>query len=179
MGILIELYISPAPLRISKIISKSAQIATPGSQYLALERRNGPNPSDRSIGMPMGAHKTATEDKCDSSWAYLSSYIYPHPLPEARKSRNLPRSRPPGTNTLPFSDNMGQIPATEALGCRWGAIRRLRKTSVIVVGHTCRVIYITSLDKILKKLEICPERPPGANTLSLSDNYQIKTWSTR
>ena len=55
---------------------------TPGSQNLALARRNGPNPSDRSIGKPMCAHKTATEDKCDSSWAYLSSYLYHQPRPE-------------------------------------------------------------------------------------------------
>ena len=53
---------------------------TPGSQNLALEGHNGPNPSDRSIEMPLGAHKMATEDKCDSSWAYLSTYIYHQPL---------------------------------------------------------------------------------------------------
>ena len=55
-----------------------------------LERRNGRNPSDRSIGMPMGAHKTATEDKGDSSWAYLSSYLYHQPCTESQKCRNLP-----------------------------------------------------------------------------------------
>ena len=60
-----------------------AQIATPGSQNLSLERRNGPNPSDRSIGMPMGAHTTATEDKCDSSSAYLLSCGYHKPRKES------------------------------------------------------------------------------------------------
>ena len=111
----------------------------------------------------MGAHKTATEDKCDSSWAYLSSYIYHRPLPESKKSRNLPRSRPPGAKTFPFGDKMGQISATEALGCRWVPIRRLRKTSVIVVGHTYRVIYITSPSQDLKKSRNLPRtRPPGA-----------------
>ena len=78
----IYIHVSPAPPRISKI-SKSAEIATPVSQHLALERRNGPNPSDRSIGMPMGAHKTATEDKCDSSSAYLLSCGYHKPRKES------------------------------------------------------------------------------------------------
>ena len=77
--------------------------------------------------------------------------------------------RPPGANTLPLSDELGQIPATEALECRWVPIRRLRKTSVIVVGHTYRVIYITSPSQNLKNLEICPDRPPGSNTLPLGD----------
>ena len=56
--------------------SRNLPRTTPGSQNLAaLERRNEPNPSDRSIGMPVRAHKTATEDKCDRSWAYLSRNI--------------------------------------------------------------------------------------------------------
>ena len=54
---------------------------TPGSQNLALERRNEPNPCDRCIGEPWRAHKMATEDKCDSSWVYLSSYSYISPAP--------------------------------------------------------------------------------------------------
>ena len=67
---------------------------TPGSQYLARERQYGPNPSDRSIGQPVGAHKTATEDKCHSSWAYLSSYRYHQPLPESLKSRKSAQNDP-------------------------------------------------------------------------------------
>ena len=124
--------------------SKIGPDRSPGPSIDAVEGHSGTNPSDRSIGMPKGAHKTATEDKCDSSWAYLSSYIYHQPLLGSKQSRNLPRSRPPGAKTLPLSDEMGQIPATEALGCRWVPIRRPRKTSVIVVGHTYRVIYINS-----------------------------------
>ena len=61
---------------------------------------------------------------------------------------------------LPLSDEMDQIPATEALGCRWVPIRWLWKTSVIVVGHTCRVIYITSLAQHLKNVKIFPDRDP-------------------
>ena len=74
-----------------------------------------------------------------------------------------------------MSDEMGQIPATEALGCRWVPIRRLRMTSMIVVGHTYRVIYIT---RPSQNLEICTEiisksaqNDPRANTLL---NYQNK-----
>ena len=75
--------------------------STPGSQNLALERRHGPNLSERNIEIPTGAHMMAAEDKCASTWAYLSSYIYPKPLRESQKSRNLPRSRrPPGTKTF-------------------------------------------------------------------------------
>ena len=106
-------------------------------------------------------HSKATEDKCHSSWAYLSSYRYHQPLPESRKSRNLPRSRPPGAKSLFVSDDMDQIPATEALGCRWVPIRRLRKTSVIVVGHTYRVIGITSPSQSLENLENLPRTTPG------------------
>ncbi len=84
------------------------------------------------------------------------------------KNTEIYPERPPGTNTLPLSDNMGQIPTTEALGCRWVPIRRLRKTGVIVVELTYRVIYITSLFQMLENIEIYPERPPGANTLPLS-----------
>ena len=72
----------------------------------------------------------------------------------------LPRSWPPGAKTLPVSDEMGRIPATKALGCRWVPIRRLRKTSVTVVGHIYRVIYINSPSDNLKNLEICPDRDP-------------------
>ena len=67
---------TPSP-RISKISKSALEICSdrpPGAIIDALERRNGPHPSDRSIGMPVGAHETATEDKYDSSWAYLSSY---------------------------------------------------------------------------------------------------------
>ena len=60
----------------------------------------------------------------------------------------------------PMRDEMDQISATEALGCWWVPIRRLRKTSVIVVGHTYRVIYITGPSQNLKNLEICPDRDP-------------------
>ena len=33
----------------------------------------------------MGAHETAMDDKYDSSWAYLSSYIYHQALPRISK----------------------------------------------------------------------------------------------
>ena len=57
---------------------------------------------------------------------------------------------------MPLSDVMDQISATEALGCRWVPIRRLRKTSVIVVGHTYRGIYNTSPSRKLKNIENLP-----------------------
>ena len=60
-----------------------------------------------------------------------------------QKLENLPRSRPPGANTLPLSDKIGQILAIDAFRSRLVLISRLRKTSVIVVGHTYRVILIT------------------------------------
>ena len=55
--------------------SRNLPRTTPGSQNLALDRQNGPDPSDRRVGMPMGAHNTATEDKWDSSWASQSEYL--------------------------------------------------------------------------------------------------------
>ena len=91
-------YVYHQPLPESKKSRKSAQIATPGSQNLALERQNGPNYCDRSIGVPMRARKTATEDKCASTWAYISSYIYHQPLLESQKPRNLPRMTPGSQN---------------------------------------------------------------------------------
>ena len=50
---------------------------------------------------------------------------------------------------------------------------------ISVVVHTYRVIYIPSPSQKLKNLEICPDRPPGAKTLPLSDNYQTKPRSKR
>ena len=145
---------------------------TPGPIIDDHGRRIGTNPGERGFGEPMMVHDKATEDKCDSSWAYLSSYIYHQPLPGSQKSRNLPRSRPPGAKTLPLSDEMGQIPATEALGCRWVPIRRLRKTRVIVVGHTYRVIYITSPSQNLKNL---PRSTPGPIIGDLEQPVPVQT----
>ena len=95
--------------------SRNLPRSTSGSQYLALERRNGPNPSERSIGMPISAHKTATEDKCDSSWAYLSSYLYHQPLIETQKSRNLPGTIP-GNQNLALGRRNGPNPSERSLG---------------------------------------------------------------
>ena len=75
--------------------SRNLSRMTPGNQNLSLGRRNGQNPSDRSIEMPMGAHETATEDKCGSSWAYLSSYIYHQPLVDAQNYRKTARNDDP------------------------------------------------------------------------------------
>ena len=50
--------------------------------------------------MTMGARKTATEDKCDGSWAYVSSYIYHQPLAEAQKSRESAQIATPGSQNL-------------------------------------------------------------------------------
>ena len=33
---------------------------------------------------------------------------------------------------------------------------------ILVVRHTCRVIYVTGLAQKFKNLKICPERPSGA-----------------
>ena len=49
--------------------------------------------------------KTATEDKCDSSWAYLSSYIY-----ITSPSHNL---KTPGAKTLPLSANYQTKPLSK------------------------------------------------------------------
>ena len=97
---------------------KSAQIATPGSQNLSVEGQ---------VGIAL--------------WRTCRVIDITRSAQNLQELENLPRSRPPGANTLPMSDEMDQIPATEALGCRWVPIRRLRKTSVIVVGHTYRLIY--------------------------------------
>ena len=94
-------YIYQQPRPESQKSQKSAQIATPGSQNLALERRNGPNPIDRSIGMPMCAHETTTEDKCDCSWEYLSSYIY-----ITSSAQNLENARKSAQIATPGSQNL-------------------------------------------------------------------------
>ena len=39
-----------------------------------LERRIGTNPSKRDVVKPLLVYREATEEKCDVSWAYLSSY---------------------------------------------------------------------------------------------------------
>ena len=70
-----------------------------------------------------------------SSLSYLSSYIYHQYLAENSKISKICSERPPGTNTLPLSDEMGQIPSTEGLESRWMPLRRLGKTGVVVVGH--------------------------------------------
>ena len=132
----------------------------PGAIIDYLEQRYGPNTSDRSFGTPLGAHKTATEDKCVSTWAYLSSYLYYHPLLESKQISQICRERPPGAKTLPLSAVMGQIPATEALGRRWVPIRRPRKTSVIVLGHTYRVIYISSAPHRILQISKSAENDP-------------------
>ena len=115
-------YIYHQPLIESKK-SRNLPRSTPGSQYLALERRNGPNPSDRRIGMPMGAHKTATEDKGDSSWANLSSYIYHQPLSEYQNSRTLPRSTP-GRQYLALGRRNGPNPSDRSIGMPMGAHKK-------------------------------------------------------
>ena len=63
----------------------------PREQNLALERRNGPNPSERSFGRSILVHSKATEDKYGISWVYLSSYGYHQP---AQKPKNLPDRDP-------------------------------------------------------------------------------------
>ena len=80
MGILVELLIPPAPPRIKKTF-KICPERPSGARIDDLERRNGSNPSNRCIGKPISA-RTATEDKCGSSWAYLLSYSYHQPLLE-------------------------------------------------------------------------------------------------
>ena len=63
----------------------------PGPIIDDLEQRIGPNPSERSFGKSLLVHCTskATDDKCDSSWAYLSSYVYHQPRPESPKSAQI------------------------------------------------------------------------------------------
>ena len=120
MGILIELYIYHQPLLEYKKSRKSAQIATPASQNLALERRKGPNYCDRRIGMPMGAHTMATEDKCDSSWAYLSSYIYHQFLLEYKKSRKSAQIATPASQNLALERRNGPNYSDRRIGMPMG-----------------------------------------------------------
>ena len=125
--------------------SKLCPDRDPGAHYRRHSATNWAKSQRPKLCKSIMVHSKAKEDKCGSSWAYLSSYIYHQLLIETQKSRNLPGTRrPPGAKTLPLGDVLGQIPATEALGCRCVSIRRLRKISMIVVGHNYRVIYITS-----------------------------------
>ena len=63
-----------------------------------LERRIGPNPSERSFGKSLLVYCKATKDKCDSSWAYLSSYVYHQP---SQTPKNLAK-----TTTGPIVDDL-------------------------------------------------------------------------
>ena len=82
----------------------------------------------------------------------------------------ISRKRPPEAKTLPISDEMDQIPATEALGGRRVSIRRLRKTCVIVVGHVYIyiIIYITSPSRYLKNRKNLLRTTPGSQNLALA-----------
>ncbi len=57
----------------------------PGTTIDGLERRNETNPSDRRFSKPLLVQTKATEDNCDNSWEYLSSYVY-HQPPRIQKS---------------------------------------------------------------------------------------------
>ena len=61
-----SLYHQPLPQ--SKKSSKICRERPPGPIIDDLERRYGPNPSDRSFGTSLGAHKPATGDKVVSRW---------------------------------------------------------------------------------------------------------------
>ena len=133
---------------------------TPGSQNLALARRNGPNPSDRSIGKSMCAHKAAMEDKCDSSWAYLSNYLYHQPRPEPSKieksAQNDPREPKPCPCAITTRPNLG--PSAKKFVYTYS---KVAIWFISVVEHTYRVIYHQPAQN-LQKIKICPERPTGA-----------------
>ena len=80
-----------------------------------------------------------------STLAYLSSYIYHLPRPESKnKSKSAQILTPPGANTLPLSNEMGQMPSIDSFKSRWVPIRLLRKARVVVFWRTYRVILITS-----------------------------------
>ena len=66
----------------------------------------------------------------------------------------------PGPIIDDIQRRIGSNPSDRSIRNRYWSIIRLRKTSMIVVGHTYRVIYITSPSQDLKNLEICPERDP-------------------
>ena len=172
-------YIYHQPLPQSKKFSKSAQIAIPGSQNLALERRNGPNPCDRCIGEPWWAHKTATEDKCDSSWAYLSSYIYRQPLPESKRMQKLPRTTPRSQN-LALDRRNGPNPSDRCIGTPMGVHKMdTEDNSVISWAYLSSYIYHEPLPESKKSRNLPRSRPPGAKTFPLRVKYMSKPWSRR
>ena len=88
---------------------------TLGSQNLSLERRNGPNPSDRCIGKLAYAQETTTEDKCNGRWVYLWSYLYRQPLPEPQKLHNLFRSSTSGNQNLLLERRNGPNPSARCI----------------------------------------------------------------
>ena len=157
---------------------KSPRSRPPGGTIVAVERRKGPNPIDRCNGKPMCVHKMAMEDKCDSRWVYLSSYLYHQPHPESQKLQNLPRTTPGSHNRRPYAittkPNLG--PIAKNLVYTYSKVARW---FISVVRRTCRVIYITSPAQNLKDCKICPERPPGTKTFYLRGNYQTKPRSKR
>ena len=78
-----------------------------------------------------------------------------------QESKKSPRSRPLGA----IIDALGgqkyvrtSVQAVESLFPQ----TKVKRWSIAVVQHTCRVIYISSPSQNLKNLEICPDRDPRA-----------------
>ena len=93
---------------------------TPGTIIDDLERQIRTNSNKGSYGKLIPVHTKATEDRCDTSWTYLSIYIYHQP---AQDLQNLPRS-----TTRPLIDNLERhVPAqtlAQALGTLFGYVVR-------------------------------------------------------
>jgi len=133
---------------------KNLPRSTPGRPIIDdLERYIGTNPSERSFGKSIMVHDKATEDWCDVSWAYLSSYIYHQSV---QSLKNLPRPTPgPIINDL--ERRIGTNPSERSFGKSIMVHDKATEDWCDVSwAYLSSYIYITSPPRISK---ICPDRP--------------------
>ena len=142
---------------------------------------------DQTSVKPMCVHETATEEKCDGRWAYLSSYLYHQPLPESQKSRKIRpdrdlREAKPSTWATCTCPNLG--PSAKYLVRAW---EKVNIWFISVVRRTYRDIYITSSVQNLKNHKNLPDRDlreakPSTWATSTCPNlgpsakYLVRTW---
>ena len=92
--ILVELFISPSPPRISKISKICPERRPPRTRTFYLSDKYQFKPRSKRqipcVGIGEGKYMVHI-----SSSAYLSSYLYLQPLPESQKSRKIRPERPP------------------------------------------------------------------------------------
>ena len=131
-------------------------------------------PTTESIGKPMGTHQTATEGKWNTSWAYLSRYLYHQPRQESQKCWNLSRTslwthdrRPYAISTRP---NLG--PSAKNLVYTYYKVARW---FIAVVRHTYGVIYYATPAQNLKNLENLPRTTSGNQNLLLERQVPDQT----